>query len=152
MLVINMLHFEGDQNYPQAPAEVWAKLRDVHFVAQCISGVESVSQAEAGTLVCTLRPGFSFVRGTLNLTLRVTEVEPGTSLRYHAHGKGIGSSNTVEAVLTLAPHDGGTRLHWSADVTELGGLLKAVPKGLIQAAAQKVIADTWTAVEGKLKG
>ena len=45
--------------------------------------------------------------------------------------------------------DGGSRVAWRVDVTELGGLLKAVPQGLIKAAAQKVITDAWTSVDGK---
>jgi hypothetical protein len=36
-------------------------------------------------------------------------------------------------------------------VTQLGGLLKMVPQGLLQAAAQKVIADAWAALEKKLQ-
>jgi hypothetical protein len=35
-------------------------------------------------------------------------------------------------------------------VTELGGLLKLVPHGLIQAAAQKVIADVWASIRQRL--
>jgi hypothetical protein len=31
-------------------------------------------------------------------------------------------------------------------------LLKAVPQGLLKAAAQKVINDAWTALEAKLQG
>ena len=46
--------------------------------------------------------------------------------------------------------DGGSRVAWAVEITELGGLLKAVPQGLTKAAAQKVIADAWTAVEARL--
>jgi carbon monoxide dehydrogenase subunit G len=56
----------------------------------------------------------------------------------------------VEGSLTLKPHGDGTRIHWTADVKELGGLLKAIPRGLIQAAAQKVIGDVLNAVEAKV--
>ncbi len=35
---------------------------------------------------------------------------------------------------------------------ELGGLLKAVPSGLMQAAAQKVSADAWALAERRLGG
>ena len=46
--------------------------------------------------------------------------------------------------------DGGTRVLWSGDITSLSGLLKLAPKGLIQATAQKVIADVWLAIRGKV--
>lgn len=145
-----MLHFEGDKEFPRTPSELTQRLGDARFLASCIPGVEQIMQAEARQAVCRLRPGFSFVRGTLEVTLRVLDVEPEQSIRYHVHGKGIGSSNEIEAALTLSPATTGTRLRWTADLTQLGGLLKAVPKGLLQAAAQKVIADVWAQVEARL--
>ena len=147
-----MLHFEGDWDFPQAPADLWARLTDARFLVQCIPGVESVPLAEPDRAVCVLRPGFSFVRGTLEVTLHVVERVPGTSARFLLHSKGIGTSSDLEAALTFTPREEGTRVHWTADVKELGGLLKAVPRGLIQAAAQKVIADAWDAVAARLAG
>ncbi len=145
-----MLRFEGDQDFAQAPAEVFARLSDARFLVQCIPGVESVSRAEASEAACVLRPGFSFVRGTLEVSLNVSEAVASTSLRVVGHGKGIGSSNDVETTLTLAPNDGGTRVHWTAEVTNLAGLIKAIPQGLLKAAAQKVIGDVWKAVGEKM--
>lgn len=86
------------------------------------------------------------------MTLQVTEKTPPTSARMSLVSKGIGSSSTVEATLALAPQDAGTRMHWIAEVKELGGLLKMVPQGLIRGAAQKVLDNAWTAVEAKLRG
>jgi carbon monoxide dehydrogenase subunit G len=145
-----MLHFEGDKDIDQPAANVLAKLSDARFVVQCIPDVESVSKAEPALAVCVLRPGFAFVRGTLEVNLQVTDLRDNGEIHYQVRSKGIGSSSTVAAVLTLAAGESVTRIHWQADVQELGGLLKAVPRGLIQAAAQKVIADVWTAVAEKL--
>jgi uncharacterized protein len=145
-----MLHFEGTKDFAQPPADVWAKLSDARFLVQCIPGVESVSQAEPDRVVCNLRPGFAFVRGTLELTLQVVDRVAGTSARILVHSKGIGTTSDVEAVLALAARDAGTQLQWTADIKQLGGLLKAVPQGLIKAAAQKVIADAWAAVDAKM--
>jgi carbon monoxide dehydrogenase subunit G len=147
-----MLHFEGDNDFPLSPAELLAKLGDARFLAECIPGVEAIVQAEPDLAVCQLRPGFSFVRGTLEITLRIAEIVPGVSVRYLVHGKGIGSFNDVEAELRLAPQGGQTHVHWIADIKQLGGLLKAVPQGLIKASAQKVIADIWDQVRAKLGG
>jgi len=145
-----MLHFEGDKDFPQPPAELWAKLADARFLAECIPDVQNVSLAEPAAAAFTVRPGFSFVRGTLEVTLRVADAVEGKSVRLLAHSKGIGSTSDVEAALSFAPQGGGTRVHWAADVTQLGGLLKAVPQGLIKASAQKVIADVWVSVERRL--
>jgi carbon monoxide dehydrogenase subunit G len=146
-----MMQFQGDREVPLSPAAVWQKLSDARFLVQCVPGVESVSEAEAARAVCIIRPGFAFVRGTLELTIQLAEAVPESSVRLLLHTKGIGSSSDVEATLTLAPQDHGTRVHWIAEVGRLGGLLKMVPQGLMQAAAQKVIADVLTAVEARMK-
>lgn len=147
-----MLHFEGARDLPQPAPVVWGKLRDTRFLVQCIPGVESVAESGPDRAVCTLRPGFSFVRGTLELTLQVVEVEPGKTARLLLQSKGIGSTSDVEAAYTVEPREGGSHLNWTIDIKELGGLLKAVPQGLVKAAAQKVISDAWAAVDAKLAG
>ena len=60
------------------------------------------------------------------------------------------AKSAVDATLTFGPTDNGTSVKWSGNVTELGGLLKLVPQGLIQAAAQKVIADVWASIRQRL--
>jgi carbon monoxide dehydrogenase subunit G len=146
-----MLHFEGDREYPQPPATLWPKIADVQFLAECVPDAESVSYPEPDVAQLVIRPGLAFVRGTLELTMRLSDRLEGSSAKLHLATKGIGSSSNVEAAYSLAAHNGSTRLHWTADVTQLGGLLKAVPQGLLKAAAQKVINDAWVALEAKLQ-
>lgn len=146
-----MTRFEGDRDFPQPPADLFAKLTDARFLATCLPDVESVSEQEADRAVLTLRPGLAFARGTLEVTLQVVEKTAPTAARMLLTSKGIGSSSTVEASLALAPHNDGTRVHWIAEVKELGGLLKMVPQGLIRGAAEKVLNDAWAAVEMKLR-
>jgi carbon monoxide dehydrogenase subunit G len=145
-----MIQFEGDRDFALPPQALWEKLSDARFLVKCIPDVESVAKAEPSEAVCTIRPGFAFVRGTLELTIRVAEAVPGQSAKVLVLSKGMGNSSTVEALLTIAPQDAGTRLHWQAQVKEMGGLLKMVPQGLVRGAAQKVVADAWTAVERQL--
>jgi carbon monoxide dehydrogenase subunit G len=144
------MQFEGDKDFSKAPADVWARLSDGRFLVQCIPGAESVARAEADEAVCKIRPGFAFVRGTLEVTLRVKERQPDSAVRVTLTSKGVGTSSEVDIAMTLTPQDGGTRVHWKAEVTQLGGLLKMVPKGLIRGAAQKVIGEVWANVEAKI--
>jgi carbon monoxide dehydrogenase subunit G len=146
-----MLHFEGDQELSRSPAELYPKLSDARFLVQCIPGGTVVGEPDADRAMCKVKPALSFVTGSLEVTAQVTERVPDSLVRVTLRSKGIGSSSDVEGVLTLTPQDGGTRLHWTADVTRLGGLLKAVPSGLIRGAAQKVINDVWDNVQAKLK-
>ncbi len=146
-----MVRFEGERELGLAPAEAWGKLTDARFLVQCIPDVETVKDAQADRAALVLRPGFAFVRGTLEVTLQVVEAVSPTSARVLLHSKGIGSTSDVEATLALTEKEGGgTRVRWVAEVTALGGLLKMVPSGLIRGAAQKVVGDVWTNIEAKL--
>ena len=145
-----MTRFEGDRYFAQPADQVFAKLTDARFLATCLPDVESVSEQEADRAVLTLRPGLAFARGTLEVTLQVVEKTPPTAARMLLTSKGVGSSSKVEASLALVPHDAGTRVHWVAEVKELGGLLKMIPQGLIRGAAEKVLNDAWAAVEAKV--
>ena len=145
-----MMHFEGDTELPLPPARAWEKLSDARFLVQSVPNVESIAQSEADKAVCTIRPGFAFVRGTLELTVQVVESIRDSSVRLLVHTKGVGSTSDVEATLTLTPQGNGAHVHWTAEITNLGGLLKAVPQGLVKAAAQRVIGDVWTAVKGRI--
>jgi carbon monoxide dehydrogenase subunit G len=144
-----MLHFEGEKDFPQALADVYAQLSDARFLVQCIPDATLVT-AEADKAVCKIRPGFAFVRGTLEVTLTIVERVADSLVRMTMLSKGIGTSSDVEVAATLTAKDSGTHLQWRAEVTRLGGLLKAVPSGVIRGAAQKVIGEVWTNVEAKL--
>jgi carbon monoxide dehydrogenase subunit G len=146
-----MLRFEGDRDFTQAPDDLFARLSDARFLVECIPDVETVKSQEADRAVVVLRPGFSFVRGTLELALEVVDAVAPQSARVLLHSKGIGSSSEVEASLNLSARDGGTRLHWVVEIKSLGGLLKLVPSGLIRGGADKVINDTWARVDQKLQ-
>jgi 2-furoyl-CoA dehydrogenase large subunit len=146
-----MQRFEGEKDFPQAPAEVFARLSDARFLVQCLPDVESVSEEAPDHARLVTRPSLAFVRGTLNVTLQIVEPVPPTSVRLLLESKGIGSSAKVEAVLTVTPRESGSRVNWLAEIRELGGLLKLVPGGLIRGAAQKVLDQVLTAAEAKLK-
>ena len=146
-----MLRFEGDRDFPQPPDAVFVKLTDARFLAACVPDVENVSPESPDRATFKVRPSLAFAKGTLDVALQVVEKAPPTSARMVLTSKGVGSSSTVEAALGLAPQDAGTHLHWIAEVKELGGLLKLVPRGLIRGAAQKVLDDAWKAVEARLR-
>jgi len=145
-----MIHFEGDRFFPLAPDVVAAKLGNAAFLVGCLQNVEQVIEATPDKAVWKLRTGFSFLSTTLEIALAVTGREPGRAT-YEAFSKGVGASSRVLAALTFHSAEGGTKVHYTADVAERTGFLKIVSAGLIQAAAKSVIEDTWKAIEAKLR-
>jgi uncharacterized protein len=140
-----MVHFEGTEQFTVPPAELFAKLTDAGFLVNAIPDAE-VHEATPDRGVWKLKPKLSFISGTIDTTLRITERTPPTQAKYEIVGKGVGAGSTVAATLNFEPDGTGTKVNWNGDITALTGLLKLVPKGLIQSAAGKIIADVWAAV------
>ena len=144
-----MIHFEGDKSFPLSRADVAAKLSDTGFLANCLPDAE-VSLAAPEKAVWKLKPKLSFVTGSLNVEMTRTAHEPGQSVAFKVFAKAIGATSTVLTQLAFFQEGDGTRVHWTGDLTEVTGLLKIVPKGLIEGSARKVIEDVWAAVNAKL--
>jgi carbon monoxide dehydrogenase subunit G len=146
-----MTHLDGDELFPATPpAELYPKLSDAGFLARCLPDAE-VSEATPDRAAWKLKPRLAFIAGAIETTLVAKDRVPGEGVAFTVLGKGVGATSTVETTLTLRPAGGGTAVHWTADITALTGLLKMVPKGLIQATAQAVIRDVWAAVRAKVE-
>ena len=120
--------FLGETTLPHPPQAVRDALVALEGVAKHMPDVTSVDRVDARTLKLVVKPGFSFLRGTLRVTM------------------------TIESAITLeAIADGAeTKASWEAKVVERKGLVSAVGPSLIQAAANKVLEDGWNAVRKTL--
>ncbi|MBA4188877.1 MAG: hypothetical protein C0467_12845 [Planctomycetaceae bacterium] len=147
-----MIHFEGDKSFPLPVAEVAAKLSDASFLVGCLPDAE-IAAATLDHAAWKIKPKLAFLSGSLNVELTATGREAGKSVAYQVIAKAIGASSTVVVSLRFAEaENGGTTVHWMGDLTHVTGLLKMVPKGLLQGSAHKVIEDVWTAVGTRLAG
>jgi uncharacterized protein len=140
------MHFQGREHFP-AGSE--AALSDAGFLAACVPDA-TVTHGEPDRAAWSVKPKLAFISGQLETHLTVVERVPGQSTTFEAVGRGVGASTTVRSVLTFTPDETGVAVDWSADVVALTGLLKMVPKGLIQGAAEKVIAEVWSGIRAKL--
>ena len=143
------IRFEGTETLPGPAEAAYAKLADAGWLAAALPDAQ-VTGAGADAASWRVKPKFAFMAGTLDTTATVAARDPGREVRYAVVSKGVGSSSGVVAVLRFGPHPDGCQVGWAAEVTELGGLLKLAPRGLIQAAAGTVIAEVWAAVRAKL--
>ena len=144
-----MLHFEGTEQFPHGPATVFAYLADPARLARALPE-HQITAETADSASWKVRPKFAFMAGTLDTTATVLARTPDVAVSYRIVSTGVGSSSTMETHLTLAAHPGGTQVRWTGDLVELGGLLRMVPRGMLQTAALKTIDDLWSAVRQDL--
>lgn len=140
----------GDRDFPFPPDELYSKLSDAAFLGGCLKDVELV-RADADVAEWKMRPKLAFMAGVIDNTLSITAREVPTAMRASVVTKGIGATATVETQLVFTSHGGGTRVHWELQIAQLTGLLKLVPKALIQGAAMKVVDEVWGMIEAKLQ-
>lgn len=145
-----MIRFEGVESFPQAPAAMFEKLSDAGWLARALPEAE-VTETAPDRAAWKVRPKFAFMAGNLDTTAEVLGRSVNEQVSYRITSTSVGAKSTMDASLTFRPTDGGgTAVQWVGDLTELGGLLKLVPHGLIHAAAQKVIADVWASIRQRL--
>lgn len=154
------MQLSGDEWFPIPPGELYDLLTDYRFLIRCFPDVVNLVSVDDERMVFKVRPGFSFVKGTIENTVEFLEKTPPTGAKMRVRGKGIGSSVTVDTQIELVDwlvtvESGalvpGSKVHWTAQVIELGGLLKAVSQGLLQAAAEKSISVAWSKFRKELE-
>ncbi len=145
-----MMRFEGDRQFPVPPDNVFLRLGDAQFLVGSILGHQPVGTPSEDEAQCLITPHFAFMRGSMELTVRIAEAIPPTNLRVVVQGRGYSCQCEAQVLVTFAERAGGTRLHWTAEIIKLEGLLAVVPTGQIETAAQKVIQDSWSQLSARL--
>ena len=144
-----MIRFEGVESFPVPPADVFAKLSDAGWLARALPEAE-VTETAPDRAAWKVRPKFAFMAGTLDTAAEVSAGRPASGSATGSSAPASGPGVRWTPSWTSARPTAATAVQWAGDVTELGGLLKMVPRGLIQAAAQKVIADVWASIRQRL--
>ena len=144
-----MIELSGVERFTQPASEVWRRLSDISFLAGAIPGLSSLSSTSEDHVICKVKPGLSFLTGSLATTIDVRERDE-PRLVLGIRSKGIGSMAAVTTAFEVGEAAGGTDVTWTATVDELGGLLKPIGAGLIEASAGKVIASAWEGFRAQL--
>ena len=142
--------FGGEERFLAPPETLYALLTDLDALSATIPDLVSSERVDERTLKCVVRPGFSFLRGTMKLSIALGETNPPNTAAMTVSAQGIGVSMDVASRLNVSPDGDGSRLVWTARIEQLKGLISAVSPGLIQAAADQVIRHAWSQVRKQL--
>ena len=142
--------FGGEERFAASPQTLAALLTDLDAMAATIPDLVSSEKIDPRTIHCVVRPGFSFLRGTMKLTIALGESESSDNATLSVTARSIGVSMNVSARWKISADGTGSRLHWTATIDELKGLISAVSPSLIQAAADQVIRHAWSQVHQQL--
>jgi 2-furoyl-CoA dehydrogenase large subunit len=144
------IEFAGEEQFQASSDRVYALLTDLDAMAATIPDLVSSERAGDRTLKCVVRPGFSFLRGTMKLQIDLADLQPPERAVMQVAAQGIGVSMRIVSQLQVTPEGSGSKLVWSAQVDQLKGLVAALSPSLIKAAADQVIRHAWTQVRKQL--
>ncbi len=145
------LKFGGEEEFAAPPHELFRRLTDLDALAASIPDLVTSQPIDERTLEAVVRPGFSFLRGTLKMRITFPELEPTTKAKMLINAQGIGVTMGVVSLMQLTSSAVGTKLTWEAEVTELKGLVSTLSGGLIKAAAEQVIRHGWSQLHKQLE-
>ena len=144
------LTFGGEEHFDVPAAKVFALLTDLDQFAKNIPDLVNADRAGERTLNCVVKPGFSFLRGTMKLAIEMAELEAPRHAKMLIRSSGIGVQMLVESTLNIADTGAGSRLNWEARVTEMKGLVATVSPSLVRGAAEQIIRTSWSKIHEQL--
>ena len=140
------IEFGGTERFAASPEKLFDALTNFDTIAATIPDLVSSEKVDERTMKCVVRPGFSFLRGSMRLTIALGQTVRPESAAMNVSAEGIGLGMRVASNLRISPDGQGSLLDWSAKIEELKGLISAVSPALIKAAADQVIRHAWSRV------
>lgn len=132
--------------------ECWGVLTDVSQVARWVSVVGEVRELEhLSRYEVVLHDEFGPFKLNADLTVEVTDVEEGRSIRFVANGsdRQVSTNISVNARLTLVPSESGTSIEVEGRWTVLG-TVATMGGGTIRKKADTIVEEFFTSAAATL--
>lgn len=146
----SLQEFSGEELFQADPRRLYDLLTDLDSLAASIPDLVSAERTGEHSLKCVVRPGFSFLRGTMKLAISLADLVPPKSATMQVAAQGIGVGMRLASNLAIEPEGTGSRLFWTGRIEEMTGLITSVSPALVSAAAQRTIRHAWQQVRQRL--
>ena len=140
------IKFSGAFEVKGKPEEVYAFLTDPNRFAPLLPDFQGVSVQDPKHFTVKVKVGISYIKGTADVKLELTEADQPRRAQYKGQGSVAGGNVTMIAGFDLSPMaDGtalgavlGTKVNWQGEA-QLFGRLTSVAGGLIEPLGKKSI-------------
>jgi carbon monoxide dehydrogenase subunit G len=144
------LQYTGEERIPAAHATVWAFVTNPERVGRCLPEVLEVTVQDPTHFEALVKVGVGPVRGTFKVKTELVPDPAGRRIDMKISGGGFGSAVDLTAGADLVDAgDGTTTLKWSGQAVARGPIA-AVGGRVLDAQAQKLIAQAFTNVRTQL--
>lgn len=132
-----MRTYEGNFTIASPREQVWAFVIDPNKMGPCIPDLLQLDVQSESKFRTLVRVGVGPVRGKFDLTSELSVVEDGQQAALVIKGGGMGSGIDMNADMTLADADEGTKLSWRCDA-KVSGPIASIGGRLIDNEARKI--------------
>lgn len=148
------MKFTQEFEVDQPKERVWAFFDQPTAVAECVPGVESISEVEPDVFTVLVTQSVGPFSATFEARLQITEKVPGERIAFKATGKAVrGAIGNFRAasVVSLTSAGTGTKVTVDSEAA-LAGVLGSVGEKVIAKQAEKVTGQFAATLERRLKG
>jgi uncharacterized protein len=146
---VNLQH-TGEEQIPAGPDTVWAFVTDPEKVGRCFPDVVDVTVQDSTHFEAVVKVGVGPVRGKFKMKVELLPADSKRRLDMTMSGGGFGSTVDLKAGADLVDAgDGATLLKWSGQA-EARGPIAAVGGRVLDAQAEKLIAQAFANVRQQL--
>ncbi len=147
------LQYNGQEQIPADPATVWTFVKDPDQVGHCLPDLLELTVHDATHFDAVVKVGVGPVRGKFKFRFELQPDEEARRMNMKITGGGFGSAVDLTAGAEILPaaDAGRTTLNWSGSAV-MRGPVAAVGGRVLDAQAQKLIAQTFANVREKLSG
>jgi len=126
---------------PQSREVVWATLKDIRAVAECMPGVELIEEVDTNAFKGRLRTKLGAIHANFDGEAKISMDEETKSGRIDARGVDSKGGSRASAEIQYATHEDpvGTRLDISADIKLQGRLAQFGKSGLLQEICDQMV-------------
>jgi hypothetical protein len=144
------MEMTGEQLVPASQAETWKALNDPEFLKECVPGCESIDLVAENEYSVAMTARVGPVSAKFKGKLLISDLKPPHSYAIAFEGQGgVAGFAKGSAQVALAPEGDATRLTYSARAN-VGGKLAQIGSRLVDAAANKVANDFFTAFNERM--
>ena len=143
------MHYEGSFKVSSDKEKVYAFITNLEKFTAVFPDVEDVKVLDENNATLRAKVGISFIKGTVNVKLAVTDKKEAVFVKMKARGTGNVGSVDMDSTFNLEDSDGGTQVKWATDAM-VGGTMAGVGSRLMDAASNKYIKQIISTVQKKL--
>ena len=145
------MEFSGTETIAAPIDKVWAYLLDVHKVADCTPGFQSLEELGEEHWKAVISVGVGPVKAKFTLDVTRPEKHEPDLMVVQARGKAPGSTADLSGKMNLSALDPQhTRMDWTAQVT-VSGTIASVGARLLQSTEEKLTRQFFDCLKTKLQ-